>query len=144
MEMLRKIDQKEALTLLRGNMDPTLDEYCWFKCHSDYLIANGRVYIYEINLNQSDIGRLIADDNRGDKNKISEYTEKMKKDGYFPNSYIFLRDLNTNEKGSYYVEDGAHRTQALQKCIVEKNSLENIKAILFTREEDLADQLIGK
>ncbi len=94
--------------------------------------SGGRNFYYQIFLGPDDILSLIA--NCQSKEKVNDFVIKIQENGYNPDSYLFLRDLNEGEVGSFYVEDGNHRALALKQYLrITKQQSISIPAILVCK-----------
>ncbi len=114
MSRIEELTKEEAIEILLKCGTCNEKEKDWTKRHIEYLYCNGRRLFYKILLTQEEFRLLIPNGCQDDK-KAEELKEKIIKNNYNQSSFLFLRDLNSGEKGSYYIENGKHRVSALKK-----------------------------
>jgi hypothetical protein len=136
MRIIKRLAQSDAVNLLckHGSRDEIEEE--WTKDHSSYLVKSGRVCFAEVRLNKSEFMNLVFN---GDPNikQLSDLGSEMEKQGFKKDSYLFLRDLNENESGSFYVENGKHRVTAYRNLIKIGAAYSPVSAVLFSRSHQL-------
>lgn len=127
------LTKEKALDILLRFGCRNEEEKDWTKQQIDYLIKNERNSFYEIALNENEILKLIPNECQSSE-KVQDIELKILQTGWNSESYLFLRDINPEECGLYYVENGKHRIQAL-KNLLSKNAICNVfvRAIALVR-----------
>lgn len=110
------------------------EEREWSEVQVNYLQENGRVFFYKVLLNGSEIARLNFGGSCQNATKAEDIKRSILKHGYDKDSFIFLRDLNEGEVGSFYVENGKHRVVATIDLVKSGGVNINIPAVLVLRK----------
>jgi len=134
MNIEKKLDQEQAENLLCEFGSRNKKEQEWTKRVLLDLKRSGRHYFTLGSLSKKEFLNLFFKGNP-DSKKLVDFEDKIRRDGYNQNCYLFLRDLNPGEKGSYYVENGKHRVTAFRNLIESDKIIYSIvRGIVVSRQ----------
>lgn len=133
MSIKQRLSRADAENLLLHYGARNKREQTWTKQQLFYLEQNGRRLFALCSLSREEFLNLTFN-GTPDETKVASFEDVIKKGGLFSTSYLFLRDLNSGESGSYYVENGIHRVMALQNIVKSgEEAYKPVKAIIVSR-----------